>query len=247
MKSSFHPVAAVIAVALLGIAPLARAADAAVAVPAQRTQPTTTVPSDDNFRRRIGYQISYSDYLAAKRGRAVDLIFIGDSITEMWRWSTGWEVWLRHFENRALNFGLGSDRTEHVLWRLQNIRLTEWAPKVAVVLIGTNNVRDTPEDIAAGVRAVVDETRARFTDIKVIVVSILPNARANEKMAAANKLIATMADGKTVFYLDLASKFPRDEENNNWKGLAGDKLHLSAEGYETWAQAVEAMLPELLK
>jgi lysophospholipase L1-like esterase len=165
----------------------------------------------------------------------------------MFRWNIGWEVWLRHYENRALNFGLGSDRTEHALWRLDNIDLTPWAPKVAVVLIGTNNFRDTPDDIAAGVKAVVEQTKALFSGIKVIVVSILPNARAAERMAAANQLIAKLANGKDVFYLDLAAKFPRDEQANSWKGLARDKLHLTEEGYETWAQAVDAMLPELLK
>ena len=206
--------------------------------------PATTVASDQNYRPRLSYQTYFADYLALKRGKAVDLIFIGDSITEQWRWGAGVAVWKKHFEERALNFGLGADKTQHVLWRLQNIELTEWAPKVAVILIGTNNTGDTPADIAAGVKAVVDATKAKFAGIKIVLVSILPNARATEKMAAANRLIALHADDQSVFSLDLTAKFP--PTGDNWAGLSRDKLHLSHEGYEAWANELEAVLPCLL-
>jgi lysophospholipase L1-like esterase len=224
-------------------APFTRAADSAVA-PAPVSQ-STTEPSDQNYRPRQNYQVYFGDYLALKKGKPVDLIFIGDSITEQWRWGAGWPVWKQHFEERAFDFGLGSDRTQHTIWRLQNIDLSGFAPKVAVVLIGTNNVNDTPEEITAGVKTVIEATKAKFAGIKIVVLSILPNARATEKMAAANKLIAPLADGKTVFYLDLAAKFTPD--GDNWKGLSRDKLHLTAEGYEMWAAGLEALLPSVLK
>jgi lysophospholipase L1-like esterase len=113
------------------------------------------------------------------------------------------------------------------------------------VLIGTNNTQDTPEAIATGVKAVITATQEKFAGIKVIVLSILPNARATAKMAAANQLIAPLTDGKTVFYLDLAAKFT--PEGDNWKGLSRDKLHLTTEGYEMWAAELEALLPSVLK
>jgi len=206
---------------------------------------SATAPSDQNYAPRLNYQTYFADYLALKRGKPVDLIFIGDSITEQWRWGSGVTVWKKHFEDRALDFGLGSDRTQHTIWRLQNIDLSAWSPKVAVVLIGTNNVSDTPEEIAAGVKAVVDATQAKFFGIKVIVLSILPNARATQKMADANKLIAPLADGRTIFYLDLAAKFT--PVGDTWQGLIRDKLHLSPEGYEVWAAELEAMLPRVMK
>jgi lysophospholipase L1-like esterase len=106
-------------------------------------------------------------------------------------------------------------------------------------------VQDTPEDIAAGVRAVVAATQKKFAGIKVIVTSILPNSRAPDRMAAANKLIAPLADSKTVYYLDLASRFT--PEGDNWKGLSSDKLHLSAYGYGMWADELEALLTSVLK
>jgi lysophospholipase L1-like esterase len=207
--------------------------------------PPTTLPDDGNYRPRANYQAYFGDYLALKKGHPVDLIFIGDSITEQWRWGAGNPVWKQHFEDRAFDFGLCADKTQHVLWRLANIDLAGFAPKAAVIMIGTNNVQDTPEDIAAGVKAVVEATRARFGGIKVILVSILPNGRATEKMAQVNTLLAPFADKRNVFYLDLASKFT--PESDNWKGLGRDKLHLTAEGYEAWAGELEALLPTVLR
>lgn len=212
---------------------------------AEISVPITTIASDQNYRPKLSYQTYFGDYLALKKGKKFDLIFIGDSITEQWRWGAGSPVWTKYFEERAFDFGLGADRTQHTIWRLQNIDLPGITPKVAVVLIGTNNVPDSPADIAAGVKAVIDATKTKFAGIKTIVVSILPNARATEKMAAANLLIAPLADNRTVFYLDLAAKFT--PEADNWKGLSRDKLHLTAEGYEMWAAELEAMLPAVLR
>ncbi len=226
--------------------PLLLALLAAFSVAASATsEAPTTVASDRNYAPRINYQTYFGDYVALKRGKPVDLIFIGDSITEQWRWGPGNPVWKQHFEERGFDFGLGSDATHHTLWRLENIDLSFIKPKAAVILIGTNNFNDTPEDIAAGVKAVVGATQKKFPGIKVILTSILPNARATEKMAATNVLLKPMADQKAVFYLDLAAKFT--PEGDNWKGLSRDRLHLSAAGYQTWAQEIEALLPAVLK
>lgn len=201
--------------------------------------PSTVVADDGNYRPRINYQVSFNDYLTLKKGRPADLIFIGDSITEQWRWGAGNPVWKQRFEERAIDFGLGSDKTQHTLWRLENIDVPGIAPKVAVVMIGTNNVQDAPEDIAAGIKAVIAATQKKFPGIRVVLMSILPNARAPEKMALVNGLIAPLADRKSVFYLDLAAKFT--PAGDNWKGLSRDKLHLSVEGYEMWANELEAL------
>lgn len=220
----------------------ARAQADAVATP----QPeATTIPNDQNYRRNLAYQTYYDDYLALKRGKPVDVIFIGDSITEQWRWGAGRAVWKARFEDRALDFGQGGDTTQQALWRLLNIDLTGWSPKVAVILIGTNNRHDQPAAIAAGVNAVVVTTQKRFPGIKVVLVSILPNARAKEIMAQANELIRPLADGKAVVYLDLAAQFTPVADS--WKGLQSDKLHLTEEGYRMWAAELEPLLAGLLK
>lgn len=181
----------------------------------------------------------------------MDILFVGDSITEGWT-STGWggelrgaAVWDKVYGSRnALNFGVGADRTEDVLYRLDTMDVHDLAPKVTVLLIGTNNTRDTSPDIAAGVRAVIDKLEALYPKTKIILVSILPNARATHLMNETNTTLRAFADDRTVFYFDLAAQMP--PVGDNWKGLGPDKLHLNQPGYQLWADAMEPLLTRLL-
>jgi lysophospholipase L1-like esterase len=226
------------ACAMLGL-PQAGAQDNAPAAP------ITVVPSDGNYAGRTVYQVQYADYLAWRRTQPADLIFIGDSITEQFRWGPGNAVWKQHYEQRALNFGRSGDRTQHVLWRLDNLDIGWARPKAAILLIGTNNQDNPPEDIVAGVRAIIAKVQAKWPGVKVVLLGILPNGRQTERMAATNLLLPALADGKQVHYLDLGPRFPREGEN--WKGLLPDRLHLTTAGYETWAAELNAFLPAVLK
>jgi lysophospholipase L1-like esterase len=190
--------------------------------------------------------------VAAMKGKPCDLIFIGDSITQNYlgtptaKWkSVGITVWNQYYANRnALDFGVGADQTQNVLWRMDHMDIKGLKPKVAVILIGTNNIKNTPEEIAAGVKAVVEKTEQVFPGVKIILVSILPNARATQKMADANKIIQTFGDNQTVFYLDVASTMT--PVGKSWKGLGPDRLHLLPEGYQLWASEMEPLLTKLL-
>jgi lysophospholipase L1-like esterase len=209
------------------------------------TAPATTIPSDSNYTGRHANDNHACEALvAAMKGQRCDVIFIGDSITQGWV-QRGKEIWEKHYVPRhALDFGVGADATQHVLWRLEHFDIASFRPKVAVVLIGTNNTRDTPEDIAAGVKAVIAKTQQVFPGVKVILTSILPNARANEKMMAVNAITRKFADERTIFYLDLAAKMT--PQGDSWKGLGPDRLHLTAEGYEMWAAELDPLLDRLL-
>jgi lysophospholipase L1-like esterase len=214
--------------------------------------PLTTVPSDSNYKAHYAWNAGCERRVAAMQGKPCDIIFIGDSITDNFTatptptWgSVGGTVWDKYYANRnALNFGVGADATQNVLWRFDHMDIKEFKPKVAVILIGTNNTKNFAEDIAAGVKAVVQKTQQTFPTAKIILISILPNARATQKMAAANKLIQPLGDDKSVFYFDLASKMT--PVGNSWKGLGPDRLHLLPEGYELWASEMEPLLTKLL-
>jgi len=214
--------------------------------------PRSCIPSAQNLHAHADWNKECEDRVAAIKGKPCDIIFIGDSITQNFvetpknGWNlVGREVWDRHYGNRnALDFGVGADRTENVLWRLDHMDVKDLRPKVAVVLIGTNNTDDTPVDIAAGVHAVIDKTQQIFPGVKVIVISILPNRRATQKMADANTIISTIGDNRSIFYFDLASKMTA--AGDNWKGVGFDHLHLTQQGYETWASEMEPLLSSLL-
>ena len=227
----------------LGLCRLTRitAADVAVATP----PPSTTTPSDSNYTGRHAADNQACEALvAAMKGKPCDVIFIGDSITQGWV-QRGKNVWESHYASRhALDFGVGADATQHVLWRLEHMDVASFRPKVAVLMIGTNNTRNSPEEIAAGVKAVLEKTQQVFPGVKVILMSILPNARANEKMQAVNAITKTFADSRRIYYLDLAAQMT--PEGDSWKGLGPDKLHLTPAGYEMWAAALDPLLQKLL-
>ena len=109
-----------------------------------------------------------------KKGN-VDLLMIGDSITHGWE-GGGKEVWKKYYEKRnAVNLGIGGDQTQHVLWRLENGNIDGIQPKLAVLMIGTNNVGcGNPKEIAAGVQAIVEKLRAKLPQTKVLVLAIFP-------------------------------------------------------------------------
>lgn len=114
----------------------------------------------------------------AKQSR-IDLIFIGDSITHRWeRENHGLSVWNQHYQHmNVLNLGFSGDRTEHVLWRLQNGAVDGIAPKVAVLLIGTNNTGqkfDDADDTALAIKTIVAELHSRLPQTKVLLLAILP-------------------------------------------------------------------------
>lgn len=188
----------------------------------------------------------------AALGTQSQVIFIGDSITQGWE-GEGKDVWARHYAHRnAINLGIGGDRTQHVLWRLENGNLTGLKPKAAVVMIGTNNSNgedNTPEQIVDGVRAIVDKLRAKLPGTKVLLLAIFPRSEnfsvQRGKLAQINQVLQRAADGQNVIWVDFGHRFLNDDGTMP-RELMPDYLHLSKRGYEIWAESIEAQLSAIL-
>ena len=185
-----------------------------------------------------------------KHGDA-QLLLIGDSITHGWEGS-GKAVWQKYYGKRhAVNLGIGGDQTQHVLWRLDHGNLDGIHPKLAVLMIGTNNcASNTPEEIADGVRAIVEKLRAKVPECKVLVLAIFPrgpiaNDRLRKVNEAANERIAKFADGRNVFYLDIGPKFLGPDGTLSPE-IMPDLLHPNSKGYEIWASSIEPTVARLL-
>jgi lysophospholipase L1-like esterase len=125
-------------------------------------------------------------------------------------------------------------------------------PKVAVLMIGTNNSRDrdnTEAEILEGVQMIVKEIRQRLPDTKVLVLGIFPRSQTfsaqRGKLLQVNQALARLADERNVFYLDFGSKLIENDGSIS-KDIMPDALHLSEKGYEIWAEAMEPKLKELL-
>ena len=195
----------------------------------------------------------------AKQGD-VDLLFIGDSITQGWETAAprgGKDVWAKYYGSRkAMNAGISGDRTQHVLWRLENGNIDGIKPKLAVIMIGTNNAPEgrgpsnTAEEIADGIKAIVGRLREKLPETKILLLAIFPRdekpeTATREKIAKASELASQMADDKMIFYMDIGNKF-LSEDGTLPKDIMPDSLHPNAKGYEIWADAIEPKVAELL-
>jgi lysophospholipase L1-like esterase len=157
--------------------------------------------------------------LAEIKGRQFDLVWLGDSITQNWErqgppaWQAYRPVWDKFYgDRRALNLGFKGDATSHLLWRMMNGELAGLSPKVAVILIGANNMGRVHWPVAdniAGVQAVVTEARKRIPQAGLLLLGVLPSARSawvSESTLALNKGLATeYANGRRerVAYMDV--------------------------------------------
>jgi len=186
-----------------------------------------------------------------KRG-GVDLVWIGDSITHFWE-SDGKRVWDRYYANRrAVNLGFAGDRAQNVLWRLRHGEVAGISPRVAVVMIGTNDAAAgaRPAQTAAHIRAIVTELRRRLPRTRILLLAIFPcgvddRDEQRKTNAAVNRIIANLADGRRVHYLDLGRRFLTPQGVLD-KSIMPDLLHPGAKGYLVWAEAMEPTLERLL-
>jgi lysophospholipase L1-like esterase len=219
-----------------------------VAGAGEKKHPATT-PLD---RKDKGWVGRHEKFLAIAKKGGVDVLFLGDSITHGWE---GQKAWKKYFEPRkAANFGIGGDQTGHVLWRLtEGKELEGITPKVAVLMIGTNNSgRDSAKQIAEGITLIVKTIQEKSPTTKVLLLGVFPRGekagtKIREKLADVNKIVAKLDDGgKTVKYLDIGSKFLQDDGSLS-KDIMPDYLHLSPRGYEIWAEAITPTLTEMLK
>ena len=178
----------------------------------------------------------------------VDLLFLGDSITQGWNDN---QVWKRFYGPRnAANFGIGGDRTQHVLWRIQNGELEGIEPRVVVLMIGTNNASSgTADEIAQGVTAIVTDLRHRLPEARILLLGVFPRGQkpdaTREKLQSVNEKIAKLDDGSKVKYLDIGKAFLNQDQTIS-REIMPDYLHLSQKGYRIWADAMETTVWSML-
>ena len=178
----------------------------------------------------------------------VDLAIVGDSITARWNGDT----WTKHWGSyRAVNMGIGGDRTQNVLWRLENGQLDGYQARLFVVMIGTNNLWDKtadPADVAVGIKAILTLIQSKQPQAKILLLSIFPRGDkpnpGREKITAVNDLISKFADG-AVHYLDIGDKFLEPDKSIS-KEVMHDSLHLAPKGYDIWAEAINGKVKELM-
>jgi platelet-activating factor acetylhydrolase IB subunit beta/gamma len=192
---------------------------------------------------------------------AVDVLLVGDSITQQWGSPLDGkplnDSWKKHLgEYSALNLGIGGDKTQNVLWRLDHGGVAGLTPKCVVLMIGNNNMFFTPETgveaAARGVQACVENLQGKFPKIPIVVVKILPAHEPGNAFyedirktnAALDKL--KLGDQPGIKVLDLTTDFIGAEGKLKPALFSADNIHLSPAGYDLYAWRLKPLLEELI-
>ncbi|HEY9869477.1 MAG TPA: GDSL-type esterase/lipase family protein [Candidatus Obscuribacterales bacterium] len=188
----------------------------------------------------------------AARGN-IDLLFIGDSITENFQ-TAGKPIWNSEFSQwRTANFGISGDTTQGVYRRISQGELDGIQPRVVVLLIGTNNISagvQSPEEIAADIKMIVEVVRNKLPETKILLLGILPrdsqpDAPVRQTIKEINNRLGALDDGRYVYFLEIGDRFT-DAQGRISPDVMPDFLHLSEKGYRIWANAMRPLLRRLM-
>ncbi|MGC3991186.1 MAG: GDSL-type esterase/lipase family protein [Chthoniobacteraceae bacterium] len=189
---------------------------------------------------------------ASTQAARIDLVFDGDSITDFWQ-RTGRAVWATAFAKyHPFDFGISGDTTQNLLWRLAHGQAQGLHPKVIMLMIGTNDMKftSTPQEIADGVKEILQQYRKLCPEAVIVLQAIFPRAASPNdpyrlKVNATNPLLAKLADGSKIIYLDFGAKFLATDGTLG-ADIMPDFLHPSAKGYQIWADAITPVLEKYL-
>ncbi|MEI8071997.1 MAG: GDSL-type esterase/lipase family protein [Planctomycetota bacterium] len=244
MLKPWLPTACVLVMALVSLCQVAGLQAAAVEeevfVLTSKNDPAKPVPGGVRWFGR-----KHSAYADQTKNKKFDLCLLGDSITDMWPG----DLFAKYFAKyNAVQFGIGGDRCENVLWRLQNGELVGTNPKVIVLLIGTNNSgMNTAEEMAYGVGLVVKSLRAGCPNSKILLLGVFAKRDMPlEKGQACNARLSKLDDKKTIRYLDVGAKF-LNQDGTIQDGILTDAVHLTRKAYEIWGEAMSPLLEEMMK
>lgn len=185
---------------------------------------------------------------AQREGKKIDIVFVGDSITHFWERNAANKAVFNEFFGKynVLNLGFSGDRTRHARWVVEESGVMDGLePRLIVVLIGTNNIgwkESDPKSTAEDIGNLVSSLRRKAADAKIVVFGIFPRGktlkdRFRVRTDKVNAMLPSLADNKTVFYVDISDGFT-DDKGLVIKQLMPDFLHPSPEGYRIWGKAV---------
>ena len=223
-----------------------------------------TVPPADQPAPRTDPNslIAHEQLLDKAKKDHIEVYFEGDSITRRWGATDYPELlanWKQNFFGwNAADFGWGGDRTENILWRLENGELGGVNPKVIVLLAGTNNIgRTVPSggedaeaaDVTKGIQALLRVLQAKAPEATIILTAIFPRNDNLAVMTMIDKInyhLSELADGKKIRFLNISDKLA-DRDGKLFEGVMNpDKLHPALKGYQVWANALKPIFTELL-
>ena len=190
-----------------------------------------------------------TDAAAAAAGSGFDVVFFGDSITAYWsKHDVLWQAMTSGLH--AANFGVPSDRTQEMLWRIGDGEFSGLKPRLIVVMAGTNNIsaRDSDDDIVHGVKAVIAALHDTCPGSTILLLGVLPMGNSpspsRDKVAALNAKLSGLTHGKDVQFLDFGAGLIGSDGTIS-KDMLCDGVHPGDAGYQLWARAMAPVMAQL--
>jgi lysophospholipase L1-like esterase len=194
------------------------------------------------------WRARYQSINKAIRTTNPDVVFLGDSITHGWKYTNTWQQAFGKY--RPVNAGIASDRVQHLLWRVENGNFSRIQPKVAVILVGVNNLAlNTPEEVRAGISQIITAVHKRSPQTRVLVHGLFPSGKQpwhkrRKRIKLINQQLQTLASKPRVEYIDIGQRF-LDKRGYLSKSIMYDYLHLTHKCYRIWANALAPKLHQL--
>ncbi|XP_064425695.1 platelet-activating factor acetylhydrolase IB subunit alpha1 [Latimeria chalumnae] len=211
--------------------------------PAATPTPVTDVQGDGRWLSL------HNRFIAETKDKEPEVVFVGDSLVQLMH---QFEIWRELFSPlHALNFGIGGDTTQNVLWRLQNGELAHINPKILVLWVGTNNHEHTAEQVAGGIESIVHLINERQPQAKVVVLGLLPRGKnpnlLREKNARVNEILkCSISKLPNAVFLSVDPGFVHSDGAISHNHMY-DYLHLTRAGYARVCRPIHTLLLQLLE
>ncbi|XP_033758535.1 platelet-activating factor acetylhydrolase IB subunit beta-like [Pecten maximus] len=189
-------------------------------------------------------------FIAEGKSKEPEVLFIGDSIIQQMRFSKVWTTLLEPLH--CLNFGIGGDQTQHVLWRVTNGELDCIPPKVIVLQVGTNNHGHTAEEVIAGILEIVKVIRTKQPMAQIVVMGILPRGERPNPLRIKNSKVNSEVEAKLRCQKNVTFFAVEDDTFVNSEGMISandmyDYLHLTPEGYTKLGEPLLEVIEHLMQ
>lgn len=190
--------------------------------------------------------------------RQIDLVFLGNSITQSWGGegrsvgsavSTLWDS--IYSPRNAANFGISGDRTQHILWRIDNGNFDNISPKAVILTIGVNNFRNNSSgEISEGIKQIVRRLKKKLPSTQILLLGPLPSGEDESdpmriKYQQVHQQISRLANESRVSYLKISEPFILSNGDLNYDFMRTDNIHITAQGYYQWASLIEPELKQI--
>jgi lysophospholipase L1-like esterase len=196
-------------------------------------------PASTAESKNISLWMDYHErYVQEAKKGDIDVLFLGASIVAQ---AGAQESLKDKFGTlRVGTFGIPSDQTQNLLWRVRNGELDGISPRYVVIMVGGNNP-ESPKLVAEGIRSIVSEVRNRLPNSDVLLYGVFPReqfpGQKRSQILSLNSILKTFDDQKAVHFIDITNQL-LDKNGILTQEMAPDFVHPSAKGFGIWFDSI---------